>query len=43
VLARNTGGVNVVLVRFDDWPPDQPRPPEFVDAVRAAAGRMASR
>ena len=41
VLARNTGGVNVVLVRFDDWPAGQAPAAEFVDAVRAAAGRMA--
>src|SRR5450759_1152952 len=39
LLARNTGGVNVVLVRFDDWPAGQAA--EFVDAVRAAAARMA--
>jgi FkbH-like protein len=41
LLARNTGGVNVVLVRFDDWPAGQAAVAEFVDAVRAAAGRMA--
>jgi HAD superfamily phosphatase (TIGR01681 family) len=39
LLASNAGGVNVVLVRFDDWPAGQAA--EFVDAVRAAAGRMA--
>ncbi len=39
LLARNAGGVNVVLVRFDDWPAAGAA--EFVDAVRAAAGRMA--
>src|ERR1035441_1934130 len=39
LLARNTSGVNVVLVRFDDWPAGQGA--GFVDAVRAAAGRMA--
>jgi FkbH-like protein len=39
LLARNTSGVNVVLVRFDDWPAGQAA--GFVDAVRAAAGRMA--
>ena len=39
LFARNTGGVNVVLVRFDDWPAGQAA--EFVDAVRAAAGRTA--
>src|ERR1039457_5782212 len=39
LLARNVGGVNVVLVRFDDWP--APGAGEFVDAARAAAGRMA--
>jgi FkbH-like protein len=37
VFARNTSGVNVVLVRFDDWPAGQAG--EFVDAVRSAAGR----
>jgi FkbH-like protein len=39
LLARNAGGVNVVLVRFDDWPAAGAA--EFVEAVRAAAGRMA--
>jgi FkbH-like protein len=39
VLARNADGVNVVLVRFEDWPAAGAA--EFVDAVRAAAGRMA--
>jgi FkbH-like protein len=39
LFARNTGGVNVVLVRFDDWPEGQVA--EFVDAVRAAVGRTA--
>ena len=39
LLARNTSGINVVLVRFDDWP--APQAAEFLDAVRAAAGRMA--
>jgi FkbH-like protein len=38
LLARNAGGVNVVLVRFDDWPAVGAA--EFVDAVRAAAGRV---
>jgi len=38
LLARNTSGVNVVLVRFDDWPAGQAA--EFVDAVRSAAVRM---
>ena len=38
LLARNAGGVNVVLVCFDDWPAAGAA--EFVDAVRAAAGRM---
>ncbi len=38
LLAGNTGGVNVVLVRFDDWPAGQAA--GFVDAVRAAAGRL---
>src|ERR1039457_5181884 len=39
LLARNTSGVNVVLVRFDDWPAGQAA--GLVDAVRAASGRMA--
>src|SRR4051812_8187765 len=39
VFARNTSGVNVALVRFDDWGAAQAA--EFVDAVRAAAGRTA--
>jgi FkbH-like protein len=39
LLARNTSGVNIVLVRFDDWPASEAA--EFVDAVRTAAGRMA--
>ncbi len=39
LLARNAGGVNVVLVRFDDWAAGGAA--GFVDAVRAAAGRMA--
>ena len=26
LFARNTGGVNVVLVRFEDWPAGQPPP-----------------
>ena len=39
LFASNTSGVNVVLVRFDDWPAGQAS--EFVDAVRAAAGRTA--
>ena len=38
LLAGNTSGVNVVLVRFDDWPTGQAA--GFVDAVRAAAGRV---
>src|ERR1017187_10258027 len=38
LLARNAGGVNVVLVRFDDWPAAGAA--EFIDAVRAAAGRI---
>ena len=38
LLGRNAGGVNVVLVRFDDWPAAGAA--EFVDAVRAAAARM---
>ncbi len=39
LFARNTSGVNVALVRFDDWGAAQAA--EFVDAVRAAAPRMA--
>lgn len=39
LLARNTSGVNVLLVRFGDWPAGQAT--AFVDAVRAAAGRFA--
>jgi len=39
LLGSNAGGVNVVLVRFDDWPSGGAA--ELVDAVRAAAGRMA--
>ena len=41
LFARNTGGVNVVLVRFDDWPGDchAMQAAEFLDAVRAAAAR----
>ena len=39
LLGSNAGGVNVVLVRFDDWPGGGAA--ELVDAVRAAAGRMA--
>jgi FkbH-like protein len=35
LFARNTGGVNVVLLRFDDWPGGQAA--EFVAAVRSAA------
>ncbi len=38
LLGGNTSGVNVVLVRFDDWPAGQAA--GFVDAVRAAAGRV---
>ena len=38
LLSRNATGVNVVLVRFDDWPAAGAA--ELVDAVRAAAGRM---
>ena len=41
LFARNTGGVNVVLVRFDDWSGDchATQAAEFLDAVRAAAAR----
>ena len=39
LFAGNTGGVNVVLVRLEDWPAGQAA--GFVDAVRAASGRMA--
>ena len=35
LFARNLSGVNVALVRFDDWPGGQAA--EFVNAVRAAA------
>lgn len=38
LLAGNADGVNVVLVRFDDWPSVPPS--ELVDALRDAAGRM---
>jgi len=34
-FARNTGGVNVALVRFDDWPGAQAA--EFVSTVQSAA------
>jgi len=34
VFARNPGGVNVALVRFDDWPAGQAA--EFVQAVRGS-------
>src|SRR5690242_4709459 len=40
LFARNTGGINVVLIRFEDWSAAQPA--ELIDAVREAAGRMAS-
>uniref|UniRef100_Q01XE0 FkbH like protein n=1 Tax=Solibacter usitatus (strain Ellin6076) TaxID=234267 RepID=Q01XE0_SOLUE len=39
LFARNTTGANIVLVRFEDWTLGQAG--EFVDAVRAAAGRLA--
>src|SRR5262245_43658865 len=41
LFAGNTGGVNVVLVRFDDWPGDcqATQAGEFLEAVRAAAAR----
>jgi FkbH-like protein len=35
LFARNTGGVNVVLIRFDDWPGGHAT--EFLSAVRSAA------
>jgi FkbH-like protein len=35
LFARNAGGINVALVRFDDWPGGQAA--EFVSAVRSAA------
>jgi FkbH-like protein len=34
LFAHNEGGINVVLLRFDDWPPEQVS--EFVSTVRAA-------
>ncbi len=40
LFARNAGGVNVVLVRFEDWTAGQAG--EFVEAVREAAGRLAA-
>ena len=39
LFSRNAAGVNVVLVRFEDWPAAQPE--EFLSAVRAAAARLA--
>ncbi|HEY1493741.1 MAG TPA: HAD-IIIC family phosphatase [Candidatus Solibacter sp.] len=38
LFARNTSGVNIVLIRFEDWSAGQAA--EFVDAVREAAGRL---
>jgi HAD superfamily phosphatase (TIGR01681 family) len=38
LFAGNSGGVNVVLVRFEDWPAGQAA--GFIDAVRAASGRL---
>ena len=38
LFARNTSGVNVVLIRFEDWSAGQAA--EFVDAVREAAVRL---
>jgi FkbH-like protein len=35
LFARNNSGINIVLVRFDDWPGGQAA--EFVAAVRSAA------
>jgi FkbH-like protein len=35
VFARNQGGINVILVRFDDWPQGQVA--EFLSTVRSAA------
>jgi FkbH-like protein len=40
LFARNAGGINVVLVRFEDWPAGQAL--EFLHAVREAAGRLLS-
>jgi polyketide synthase PksN len=40
LFARHAGGVNVVLVRFEDWSAGQAG--EFADAVREAAGRLPS-
>jgi len=36
LFARNRGGYNAVLVRFEDWPDDYA--PRLVEAVRSAAG-----
>jgi FkbH-like protein len=38
LFARNAGGVNVVLLRFEDWNPGQAI--EFTEAVREAAGSL---
>jgi FkbH-like protein len=40
LFARNAGGINVVLVRFEDWNSGQSG--EFIQAVRDAAGRLLS-
>ncbi|MEO8597259.1 MAG: HAD-IIIC family phosphatase [Candidatus Solibacter sp.] len=39
LFAGNADGINLILVRADDWPAD-PQAAEFVAAVRAAAGRL---
>jgi FkbH-like protein len=39
LFAQNTNGVNVLLVRFDDWGTAQSA--EFIDVVRSAATRTA--
>jgi len=38
LFARNTSGVNVVLIRFEDWTSGQAS--EFIEAVRGAAARL---
>ena len=42
LFARNQGGINVVLVRSDDWPGSPHSAAEFIHAVRAAAPRLSS-
>ena len=38
LFARNVGGINVILVRLEDWSAAQAG--EFIEAVREAAGRL---